>query len=98
MSEESLEELALAAGWGSPFDAEQARALAERRTLVAEALATLSDADRDLLWWRDALGLSGEEAAAALGQSLAAMKSRLHRARLKLVAALREKGIAHAGT
>jgi RNA polymerase sigma-70 factor (ECF subfamily) len=33
---------------------------------------------------RDVEGLTGEEAAAALGIGLAAMKSRLHRARLEL--------------
>jgi len=35
---------------------------------------------------RDVAGLSGEETAAVLGVGLAAMKSRLHRARLDLKA------------
>jgi RNA polymerase sigma-70 factor (ECF subfamily) len=39
---------------------------------------------REVLLLRDVEGLSGAEAAAALGVGLAAMKSRLHRARLEL--------------
>lgn len=58
-------------------DAQMARAL-ER------ALSTLDDEAREVLLLRDVEGLSGEEAAAALGIGLAAMKSRLHRARLAL--------------
>jgi RNA polymerase sigma-70 factor (ECF subfamily) len=38
---------------------------------------------------RELEGLSGEETAALLGISLAAMKSRLHRARLHLAALVR---------
>jgi len=58
-------------------DAELARAL-------EEALAELPDEAREVLLLRDVEGLAGEEAAAALGIGLAAMKSRLHRARLEL--------------
>ena len=39
---------------------------------------------REVLLLRDVEGLSGDETAAALGIGLAAMKSRLHRARLEL--------------
>ena len=48
------------------------------------ALAALSAEVREVLLLRDVEGLSGEETAAALGLGLAAMKSRLHRARLEL--------------
>jgi RNA polymerase sigma-70 factor (ECF subfamily) len=41
---------------------------------------------REVLLLRDVEGLSGPEAAAALELDLAAMKSRLHRARLELKA------------
>jgi RNA polymerase sigma-70 factor (ECF subfamily) len=48
------------------------------------ALAGMSDEAREVLLLRDVDGMSGDEAAAALGLGLAAMKSRLHRARLEL--------------
>jgi RNA polymerase sigma-70 factor (ECF subfamily) len=41
---------------------------------------------------RDVEELSGEETALALGLTVPAMKSRLHRARLRLLAELREGG------
>jgi DNA-directed RNA polymerase specialized sigma24 family protein len=40
--------------------------------------------------------LSGPETAEVLGLPLAAVKSRLHRARLRLMAALRAEGVGHA--
>ncbi len=48
------------------------------------ALAGMSAEAREVLLLRDVEGLSGDETAAALGVGLAAMKSRLHRARLEL--------------
>lgn len=51
---------------------------------IDAALAELSDEAREVVLLRDVEGLSGEETAAALGIGLAAMKSRLHRARLDL--------------
>ncbi len=51
---------------------------------IDRALADLPDEAREVLLLRDVEGLSGDEAAAALGVGLAAMKSRLHRARLEL--------------
>jgi RNA polymerase sigma-70 factor (ECF subfamily) len=56
---------------------------------VTDALAQLPDAEREVLTLRELEGLSGEETAAMLGISLAAMKSRLHRARLHLAALVR---------
>ncbi len=58
---------------------------------VRHALAQLDDDDRDALALVDVEGLSIEEAAAALSLSVAAVKSRLHRARLRFVAALRKE-------
>ncbi len=60
---------------------------AARRELGAAldaALGGMPQEAREVLLLRDVEGLSGEEVAAALGISLAAMKSRLHRARLEL--------------
>ena len=51
---------------------------------IDAALASLGDEAREVLLLRDVEGLSGDETAAALGVGLAAMKSRLHRARLEL--------------
>lgn len=82
--EESLESLALRAGWGSDEAAD------ERRATVQEALSRLEPDDRRLLLLRDVEELGGEEVAALLGLTLAAMKSRLHRARLRLAAAYEE--------
>lgn len=48
------------------------------------ALAEMTPESREVLLLRDVEGLSGEDTAAALGIGLAAMKSRLHRARLEL--------------
>ena len=48
---------------------------------VRAAIAALEPAYREVLVLRDLEGLSGEEVATSLGISLAAVKSRLHRAR-----------------
>jgi RNA polymerase sigma-70 factor (ECF subfamily) len=44
---------------------------------------------------REFEGLSGEETAQALGVTVAAMKSRLHRARLALVGQFKREGVDH---
>ncbi len=51
---------------------------------IDRALSGMTAEAREVLVLRDVEGLSGEETAAALGLPLAAMKSRLHRARLEL--------------
>lgn len=53
---------------------------------LERALAALPAEAREVLLLRDVEELSGEDTAAALGLGLAAMKSRLHRARLELKA------------
>ncbi len=85
----TLEALGAAAGWGQP-DVEAIVAAAEERAALADALAALAPDDREVLVLRDLEGRSGEDTARVLGLSLAAMKSRLHRARLHLAAALRQ--------
>jgi RNA polymerase sigma-70 factor (ECF subfamily) len=84
---ESWMTLGLTAGWGA--SPEQALLLAVRREDLARALASLPAADREVLVLRDLDGLSGEDAAAMLGIEVRAMKSRLHRARLRLLGAMK---------
>jgi len=56
----------------------------ETRAIVSRALDALPDHYRAVLVLRDVEGLSSEETAAALGDSVASVKSRLHRARMAL--------------
>jgi RNA polymerase sigma factor (sigma-70 family) len=69
-----------------------ARLEAER---VVEAILALPDDLRRVLIMRDVQGHSGRAVANTLGLSLAAMKSRLHRARASVRAALAEEGAWH---
>lgn len=85
----SLRELGRAAGWGRPDDAPFAERLFDRRRLE-ETVAALPPEDREILILRDLEGLSGEEAAAVAGLSVAVAKTRLLRARLRLIAKLKE--------
>ncbi|MFO0556530.1 MAG: sigma-70 family RNA polymerase sigma factor [Polyangiales bacterium] len=87
----ALEELGADAGWG---DASAQRSVHERiesDDCVRHALAALDDEDREVLALIDVEGLSTEEGAQSLGLSVAALKSRLHRARLRFVAAVRKE-------
>lgn len=90
---EPLDELGREAGWGDDGP-EEALARTERRDLLERSLRALEDDDREVIWLRDVEGLSGDETAQALGCSRAAMKSRLHRARLRLAAEVR-RGVRH---
>jgi RNA polymerase sigma-70 factor (ECF subfamily) len=65
---------------------------AQRREALQRALDELEPADREVIVLRDLEQLDGESAAAVLGLALPAMKSRLHRARLRLAAALAREG------
>ena len=56
----------------------------EGRREIAQALDALPPAYRAVLVLRDVDGLSNEEAAAALGESVSSVKSRLHRARMAM--------------
>jgi RNA polymerase sigma-70 factor (ECF subfamily) len=57
---------------------------AERRRMLAEAIEALPPDSKAVVILRDIEGLSNYEAAEVLGESVAAVKSRLHRARLAL--------------
>lgn len=86
--EEPLMELGVDAGWGSE-DPEAIAIAAERRGALRRAIAMLSAEDQEVLLLRDLEGLRGAEAAEVLGVGERALKSRLHRARLRLAALLR---------
>lgn len=83
---ESLSELGEAAGWGAEADPLETLAIQDE---VTKALARLSLEDREVLVLREQHGFSLEECAALLGLGIPALKSRLHRARLRFVAHLR---------
>lgn len=88
---EPLGELGVEAGWGEQTP--EALLIAMRRRVSLQvALDAMSPLDREVLILRDLEGLTGPEVAQILGVSLAAMKSRLHRARLRFVAQLRQGG------
>jgi RNA polymerase sigma-70 factor (ECF subfamily) len=63
---------------------EDALASAQMRKILSDAIAGLSPEVRAVYELRDLQDLSGDETAGQLGISLAAMKSRLHRARSSL--------------
>ena len=92
---ESLESLGELAGWGQ--DPERAAERAEDRAGLLAAIAGLSESDQDVLVRCDLEGASAQEAADALGLTANATRVRLHRARLRLMAVLRQGG-ADAGT
>jgi RNA polymerase sigma-70 factor, ECF subfamily len=85
---ESLEDLAVEAGWGRNPGEELATRL-EQRHLIQRAFRKLSPEEREILILREVEGFTGEEVAEMLSLTVAAAKSRLHRARLRLTASLR---------
>lgn len=84
----SLEDLGAAAGWGDMSSGDRLIVRIEDRERVQKALAALSTEAQDALLLLDVEELQAEEAACALGIGVGAMKSRLHRARLRLMAEL----------
>jgi RNA polymerase sigma-70 factor, ECF subfamily len=88
---ESLSDLGEAAGWGSEDDPERDVIESEQREIFERAMNRLNASDREILVLRDLEGLSGEDAAGIIGLPLASMKTRLHRARLRLAANVRNE-------
>lgn len=84
-----LEQLGLAAGWGSA-NPERAAMSAEDHNRLKRALGAIGADDREILILCDLEEIPVREAAEAVGVTLAAAKSRLHRARLRLAASLRQ--------
>ncbi len=87
---EPLDELGVRAGWGREDSPETLAARLEERAVLVRALDRLGPLDREILIVRELEGLDGHDTATLLGLSLPAMKSRLHRARLRLLAELRK--------
>lgn len=83
---ESLSELGEAAGWGAEPDPIDVLVIQDE---VGKALGRLSLEDREILVLRENEGYSLEECASLLGLGIPALKSRLHRARLRFIAHLR---------
>lgn len=85
---EPLDAVAVRAGWGRDPDEEWTERIAARQTLE-RGFAALSPEDREVLVLRDLEGFGNEEVAGMLGLSLAAVKSRVHRARLRFMERVR---------
>ena len=64
----------------------------ETRKTIAEGINDLADDHREVLVMRELTGMSYEEMATTLNVSIGTVKSRLARARMKLVEFLKEKG------
>jgi RNA polymerase sigma-70 factor (ECF subfamily) len=75
-------------GWGRRAD-EQALD-SELRGAIQKAVSALPDSYRAVFLLKDVEGLSYEEIASATGETIPAVKSRLHRARLTLRQAIDE--------
>ncbi|RIZ70297.1 MAG: RNA polymerase sigma factor [Methylococcales bacterium] len=89
---ETMAELGEVAGWGADLDPLDAFLMKDE---VDRALAQLTVEDRELLILREVEGLSNEDCARLLDLGLPALKSRLHRARLRFVAHLRGERHGH---
>ena len=84
-----LEKLGERAGWGVTSDFS---ARFEAGNELECAMGQRSREKREVVVLRDLEGLTGEEAALALGLSLAAMNSQWHRGRLRLMGLIRTGG------
>jgi RNA polymerase sigma-70 factor (ECF subfamily) len=76
-----------------PANPEVASARIQIRELVAEGVQGLPDGQREVLLLREVEGLSYEEIAQAMEISKGTVMSRLHYARKKLMAFLRDRGV-----
>lgn len=68
--------------WGESAEDQAYRS--QLRDGLRDALDALPDLDRTIVWSKDALGLNHQEIADATGSTVLAVRSRLHRARLRL--------------
>ncbi|MEM6734336.1 MAG: RNA polymerase sigma factor [Myxococcota bacterium] len=88
---ESLAELGSEAGWGSEDTPERAAIASQSREALSAAIESLSGFDQEILILRDLEELSVKETAAVMEISEAAVRTRLHRARLRLMKQLRKE-------
>jgi len=91
IDEVPLGDLGAEAGWGEARVFEDAAMRLDLRILFERAMEALPAAEREILLLRDVEGFSGDETAAMLGLTLPAMKTRLHRARLRFAAEARRR-------
>jgi RNA polymerase sigma-70 factor, ECF subfamily len=84
------EEAAQLADASGGYDPERRALAGERVAAVTRAIASLEPGQRVPLVLRELEGLSYEEVAAIVGTSVPALRSRLHRARVALLAKLKE--------
>jgi RNA polymerase sigma-70 factor (ECF subfamily) len=84
-----LDALGVAAGWGGETDFSHRFDVEEE---LEWALNQIPAEERQVIVLRDLDGLTGEETAEVLELSVAAMKSRLHRGRLRLMGVVRRRG------
>ena len=77
-----------------PADPELATGRIQVRELVAEGIQQLPDGQREVLLLREVEGMTYDEIARAMEISKGTVMSRLHYARRKLVAFLKERGVA----
>jgi len=87
-AEVAVATLGLEAGWGSPERGARAEAALASRQCLERGFSKLGPEAREVLVLIDVEELPLAEAAVAVGLTLSALKSRLHRARLELIAAL----------
>jgi RNA polymerase sigma-70 factor (ECF subfamily) len=85
---EPLDAVAVRAGWGRDPDEAWTDRIAARQ-IMERGFEALSPEDREVLVLRDLEGFGNQEVAAMLGLSLAAVKSRVHRARLRFMESVR---------
>lgn len=88
--QEPLDELAITAGWGDRAQSPDFERALESRELLGRALSSLQTSDQEILTLIELEGMTLAEGASMLELEIPALKSRLHRARLRLLAAVRE--------
>ncbi len=88
----SLEDLGTEAGWGGPE--RRPHFSLDEQVQVRQAFERLSPSDRQILVLRDLEGFTNAESASILGIEIPAVKSRLHRSRLRMMCSL-SKGDSH---
>lgn len=84
----AVADVAAGAGWGRDSNDRWNDRIAARE-VVARGFERLSSDDREILLLRDLEGVGNEEVADMLELSVAAVKSRLHRARLRFMESVR---------
>ena len=96
----SLEEMGEASGFDPEDDSETPQEQTERketRSAIQQAIATVPEGMREVFLLRDVHGLSVEETAQALQIAQGTVKSRLARAREKIAAELKQRGVGQTG-